>query len=213
MATYNPRAGMPKRKTYKFQHKAVVKTVTVENTQFAPKGLPPVQMHEIAPPMIPAVMDANALRGWLLGYMDSIGDQLPDLAQWRRIREEVGRSVVVKEPVKDTAVPVKKAVASTPASAVNYDEVLKQMVLAAKERERQRAEMEKKAEQKRIADLYMKPPAPLGGVTQTLSPHNHYWGGMDLDAASARYTVGIGADGQLYHLDNQGNRKNLCGND
>jgi hypothetical protein len=39
------------------------------------------------------------LRFWLLAMTEEIGDQLPDLSQWRRIREEVGRSL----PEKKTA--------------------------------------------------------------------------------------------------------------
>lgn len=112
MATYNPRAGMPPRKTYKegapntlrfgaspvaALDEAIADIYKMANEALKQDGV------NVANPI-----DANALRGWLLGYMDSIGDQLPDLAQWRRIREEVGRSVAVKEAVKDTSVPVKR---------------------------------------------------------------------------------------------------------
>lgn len=113
MATYNPRAGMPPRKKYDVKpggggvgtnpSKSWLEK-TVERIMALPDPSVPmtVRMEDYG------AVDANALRSWLLGYMDSIGDQLPDLAQWRRIREEVGRSVAVKEAVKETAVPVKK---------------------------------------------------------------------------------------------------------
>jgi hypothetical protein len=103
MATYNPRAGMPPRKTYKEGAPNTLRFASLKSELDLA-----VERLAALPEPKPEDSDANALRSWLLGYMDSIGDQHPDLAQWRRIREEVGRSVVAKEAVRDTAVPVKK---------------------------------------------------------------------------------------------------------
>lgn len=99
MATYNPRAGMPPRK------KTEVPLGEALPDDLAKAFFEPDTLAQLASP---EGLDGNALRGWLLGYMDSIGDQLPDLAQWRRIREEVGRSVVVKEAVKEQPKPAPK---------------------------------------------------------------------------------------------------------
>src|SRR5688572_5064954 len=99
MATYNPRAGLPKRKTYGY----VAEMVKAPEDVF-PKSSSDLAVERLAslPEPAPSAMDANELRSWLMGYMDSIEDCLPCLSQWRRIREEVGRSVAVKEPVKET---------------------------------------------------------------------------------------------------------------
>jgi hypothetical protein len=136
MATYNPRAGMPPRKKYDVKTDkspldmlleqcwwAAQKDVNANLTKAAAHSEEDVCDCVYCKPVfadyeLPPV-DANALRNWLLGYMDSIGDQLPDLAQWRRIREEVGRSVAVKEAVKETSVPVKKVEAMERTTGLN----------------------------------------------------------------------------------------------